>query len=176
MFPAEIFAGADEHFGRMDSWKRDRQANGAAPPASQPHLPSCPPGRLVQNSLPSTGGRMSELAAFKCLFPLWLTAELHFTASLRLAFLSVLLNGFEKVRIKKKKINGANDKGAMWSAAVVPRRTSLACGPWVEVTQRCPVPPSSPCQPAQPREQISRWISASTCAGHSLASLPHHSS
>lgn len=46
---------------------------------------------------------MSELAAFKCLFPLWLTAELHFTASLRLAFLSVLLNGFEKVRIKKKK-------------------------------------------------------------------------
>lgn len=61
-------------------------------------------------SLPSAAGRRSELAEFTCLFPLWLVAEPPFPAPIHFAFSSVLLNGLEKVTIKKKKIGGANNK------------------------------------------------------------------
>lgn len=85
-------------------------------------------------SLPSAAGRRSELAEFTCLFPLWLVAEPPFPAPIHFAFSSVLLNGLEKVTIKKKKSVVQITKVSMWSAAVIARRTSLLLGgPCAEV-------------------------------------------
>lgn len=53
-------------------------------------------------------------------------AGLYFTDSTHLAFLPGLLEACEKVMIEKKKSIVQITKARLWSAAVVPKRTSSA--------------------------------------------------